>query len=299
MKFEFERRFGVEIELLSRLSIETLTSVFNDKLNEHGIEFRQASWNDRSNQWRIKTDSSLNSTRAYDGCEIVTPILKGQEGFNQLHKLLLTIQEINRNADRLGEAPVFFMNQSCGLHVHWGVSDWRIKHFRNLFKRYCKFESSIDSIMPPSRRRSNNTYCESLLDKIFPTARYEDGENAEQIFRSIDRCRNARQISNMVGTRYVKLNIESFWNHGTIEFRHHSGTFDITKIVAWLFLTGAMVKAADVQRSIRCGTDCLFSSKNKFGMMFKGLTKVHEDLQIFEGFFKDRRTHFKRMEARR
>ena len=288
MRFEFERTFGVEIELLARYSGETLISMLNDKLADQDMHFRSASWSDRSNSWRIKSDSSLRGTGEYEGYEIVTPVLEGQTGFNQLHKLLLTIQDINQNASRLGEAPVFRINRSCGLHVHWGVSDWRIKHFRNLYKRYLKFETAIDSIMAPSRRRNNNEYCGSLLSRLNNYVEHGDEGNPEVIFKRIDQSRTASQIRNLFNTRYMKLNIESFWNHGTIEFRHHSGTFDVTKVIAWVFLTGAMVRAADVQRGIRSGVDNLNQMNSKFMMMFNGLCKVHEDLAVFKTFYKDR-----------
>lgn len=287
MKFEFDRTFGVEIELLSRYGYETLSTILTEKLGPHGMSFRQASWNDRSNRWRVKSDSSLSAPRGYTGIEIVTPVLQGQEGYDKLELLLKLFADINLRASQLGEEPVFKINASCGLHVHWGVSDWRIKHFRNLFKRYCKFEYAIDKIMPNSRRRNNGRYCESVVDR-FTSTQYVEVVQMEQAFREIDRTRSARKLQQKIGTRYVKLNIESFWTHGTIEFRHHSGSFDLQKITAWLFLTGSMVKAADAMRGIRAGSVAPEKMANKFGMMFKGLTKVHKDLEQFSDFFKQR-----------
>ena len=287
MKFEFDRTFGVEIELLSNMGHEMLSHVLTEKLSSKGMSFRQASWNDRSNRWRVKSDSSLSAPRGYVGVEIVSPVLQGQEGYDQLENLLNELANINLRASQLGEQPTFKINATCGLHVHWGVSDWRIKHFRNLFKRYCKFENAIDQIMPNSRRRNNGRYCESVVDRFYSSHSVECMQ-MEETFKEIDSTRSARRLQQRVGTRYVKLNIESFWTHGTVEFRHHSGTFDLQKITAWLFLTGSMVKAADKMRSIRAGSVCPEKMTNKFGMMFKGLTKVHKDLEQFGDFFKQR-----------
>ena len=194
---------------------------------------------------------------------------------------------INHGASQLGEQPTFKINATCGLHVHWGVSDWKIKNFRNLYKRYCKFENAIDSVMPNSRRANNGQYCMSVVDRFGGL-----GLDTDLSFYEIDKCNSARKLANMISTRYVKLNIESFWTHGTIEFRHHSGSFDLEKITAWLFLTGSMVKAADNMRSIRAGSGK--TEDNSFSMMFKGLTKVHEDLEQFKNFFKQRQRALRR-----
>ena len=44
--------------------------------------------------------------------------------------------------------------------------------------------------------------------------------------------------------RYFKLNCQSFFRHGTIEFRHHSGTTDFAKIKNWILFTAIVIEKA-------------------------------------------------------
>jgi hypothetical protein len=42
----------------------------------------------------------------------------------------------------------------------------------------------------------------------------------------------------------MALNSHSYWRHGTIEFRLHSGTLDADKIINWLIITQKMILKA-------------------------------------------------------
>ena len=44
--------------------------------------------------------------------------------------------------------------------------------------------------------------------------------------------------------RFRKLNLTSFWRHGTVEFRHHQGTVEPQKAEFWVKLCLRMVAAA-------------------------------------------------------
>jgi hypothetical protein len=57
------------------------------------------------------------------------------------------------------------------------------------------------------------------------------------------------------GTRYRKLNIESYVTHGTVEFRQHQGTTNAAKIINWIKLTQAIVERA-VNRAVKKGEAC-------------------------------------------
>jgi hypothetical protein len=46
------------------------------------------------------------------------------------------------------------------------------------------------------------------------------------------------------GDRFVKLNYQAFWRHGTVEFRHHSGTVDAAKIIKWVVFCQKLVETA-------------------------------------------------------
>ncbi len=259
MTFDNLRTFGIEIEFIAHNDRSTTLREINNYLNSVNATFDMysASYSDTdSSIWRLKTDASLSG----NGLEIVSPVLQGDRGYRDLKIVLDSLKHIGAN-----------VNRSCGLHVHVGVSDWGIKQFRNLYKRYTKFERAIDQVMPNSRRKDNNQYCNSTAFRF--------GSTLHLAYKTIDSCRTARQLASTVGTRYTKLNINSFWKHGTIEFRHHSGTTEVDKVTNWLKVCLSMVQAADVKRSIKVKRfDVMDEYIDKFGLMLNGLSKVQDTL---------------------
>lgn len=43
------------------------------------------------------------------------------------------------------------------------------------------------------------------------------------------------------GNRYKKVNLKSYFRHGTVEFRQHSGTIEYTKISNWVLFLHSLV----------------------------------------------------------
>ena len=165
------RTYGVEVEFISPLSQRELVEEINRNSRNHNsqsladLQFDMpivciSSYsNDDSSIWRIKTDGSV-SGRGH-GLELVTPVLKGEMDMLRLRKILAWLEEIGCT-----------VNRTCGLHVHVGVSDWQVGQFKNLAKRYVKFETAIDSFMPRSRRSSQNHYCQSNAKHLADDIRY-------------------------------------------------------------------------------------------------------------------------------
>ena len=263
MTFNNHRTFGIEVEFISPNSISDTARHINSVLFDHNLQITTTHYSDSNSRiWRLKPDGSVGGG-GY-GMELVSPILQGDEGVRELELFLNAINTIEGVR----------VNRSCGLHVHVGVSDWKIKQFRNLYKRYIKFESAIDNVLPNSRRNSNNQYCRSTSDQFV----YSDGQLTEA-YKNLQRCRTAQQIKRAIGGRYTKLNIESFRKHGTVEFRHHSGTTNVGKIMSWLRIALTMTKAADENRSIRVKTgDTKETYSKKISLMMKGLSKVQDTL---------------------
>lgn len=263
MTFDNKRTFGVEIEFIGQNSQAITNSEINQYLDRMGADFRMhtAYYSDsNSSIWRLKTDSSVGGMGGY-GLEVVSPVLQGDKGYQDL---MLVLDAINNTGAEV--------NRTCGLHIHVGVSDWRIKQFRNLYKRYAKFERAIDSVMPNSRRGSNNNYCQSTVAEF-------SGITLGQAFEVINKCRTARDIERRIGTRYTKLNIQSFWKHGTVEFRHHSGTTDKDKIANWLKVCLSMVQAADTNRAVKVNRfDNIGEYRDKISLMLKGLGQLEDTL---------------------
>lgn len=259
MNLDNYRTYGVEVEFISN---EFYQSELVHKLNQalptyisNAPRIHEASYsNSNSRTWRIKTDSSVRGGRM--GLELVTPILRTERDMDILKQILVLLERFHCD-----------VNRSCGLHVHVGVSDWNLRKFKNLVKRWVKFESTFDSIQPRSRRGNTNSYCRSNVDGI--------ASNLFWAFKKINSARDVRELSNIIqSSRYVKLNMHSFWKHGTVEFRHHSGTINPQKIDNWVRVCIAMTHLADNARSIKVkDTDLNDAYANKLSVLFNGLSK--------------------------
>lgn len=275
------RTYGVEVEFISPLSQRELVEEINRNSRNHNsqsladLQFDMpivciSSYsNDDSSIWRIKTDGSV-SGRGH-GLELVTPVLKGEMDMLRLRKILAWLEEIGCT-----------VNRTCGLHVHVGVSDWQVSQFKNLAKRYMKFETAIDTFMPRSRRSSHNSYCQSNAKHLADDIRYRsqfDTCDLTSMFTKINKARTAKDVSTAIqprghSGRYVKLNLHSFWKHGTVEFRHHSGTICGDKIDNWVRVCLAMTHLADNKRSIKAKSgDNIDTYQDKLSVFFNGLSK--------------------------
>lgn len=226
----FDRKFGVEIEFFGSGSIEALAG----KIRQKGVAVNIESYNHQTRlAWKIVTDSSIRASRGV-GREIVSPILEGADGLEQLRKV----------CEALGEWGAR-INRSCGLHLHFDARSWSMKTWRKLYLNYSAAEPQIDSIMPPSRRLSSNEYCSSTRRDLTESRR-----------ASIGAARNPKAIqyaATGVQGRYCKVNAHSFARHGSVEFRQHSGTIEFPKIAAWIDLMHGLAdyseRGLELQRS--------------------------------------------------
>jgi len=226
------RTFGVEIECIMPLGwtkgkVATL-------LRSLGLAAYCASYGTpTASHWKVQPDSSTG----HNGCEIVSPVLSGEEG----------IATVRRVAQALTTAG-FAVNTKTGLHVHFGASDLNAKSIANLAKMYVWFETFFDHVMPKSRRATNNSYIKSNRNAL------GHGYGTDAVNAAMARIdQNAGSIHALMTTispeRYRKLNLRNLTNgKGTVEFRQHSGTVDPDKIENWIRLLDAFVAKALVTR---------------------------------------------------
>src|SRR6516164_7580401 len=59
--------------------------------------------------WRAERDASIHCPQGYEPCEIVSPVLKGEEGVRQVVEVLAWLKGIGAK-----------VNRSTGFHVHVG-----------------------------------------------------------------------------------------------------------------------------------------------------------------------------------
>lgn len=215
--FNNERTFGVEIEFF--LGCSSRPGAYAEEVAQavrnQGVECYVESYNHVTRpHWKIVTDGSVS----YEGLEIVSPPLRGQEGLHQIRKVLEALNKVGAKVD-----------DSCGLHIHHDASDFELKTFKHLYGLYARFEDCIDELVPMSRRGDNNSYCLS------------PGTDLEQLkkVKSVDEL-----VDRMYPSRYIKLNCQSFRRQGTVEFRHPGGTLEYQEVMSWIVLTQMMVERA-------------------------------------------------------
>lgn len=166
-------------------------------------------------------DGSLGGS----GKEFQSPKLSGEKGEKELKKLCTSLIDNG-----------FTVNRSCGLHIHLDTKDFKkFEGVKSLFLFYLHFEPVIYSFLPFSRR--NNNFCKPLSQF------YQENEIAtannlatlERIwYRENDFIKlGRRKLQKYDDSRYAGVNFHSMLANGHIEIRHHSGTLQYEKIIAW------------------------------------------------------------------
>lgn len=230
--FNENRSFGVEIEFKG-----DKWSVFNE-LKNIGIDVVMIGYSHEvMSAWKLTTDASAE-------WELVSPILKGRDGLEQLEKVCKAFAKTNAKVDK-----------SCGFHVHHDVNDYTLGDFKSLFATYLKVEVVLDSFMPESRRLNNNRYCKSLSALSRVNGYYSSTDMNDltapttadkvKMLEAIKRAQSVKAFDSAVGvTRYSKINYQSYMKYGTVEFRQHSATLEYAKMYNWILLTQHMVNLA-------------------------------------------------------
>lgn len=225
-----QRQYGIELEFTG---ISQQTAV--DAMNAAGVRTERQSYNHRTcPMWKVVTDSSC-------GLEAVSPILQGEEGLRQIAKV----------CDALDAAGAQ-VNKQTGFHVHMNVDDFTIHHARKLVKLWVKFEDVFDTFQPQSRRKSANCFCRSNLGHFGDLANGRtQAQCCQQAFEAIDRCDTMEDLGRLYPSRFMKLNIQAYFRHRTIEVRHHSGTLNAEKAVNWVRLLLEFYETAKTVKTIR------------------------------------------------
>lgn len=211
--------FGVEIECYN-----VVRDIMISQARDRNINIISQGYNhtDSKTYYKLVSDCSIQGTNPV---ECVSPILKGNNGLDSLKSICETLNSIDAK-----------VNKSTGLHVHFDASKLDDKHFIRIIKNYAKIESVIDSFMPISRRGRNNTFCKTLLVYNFSDVTTK------------------RDIIELIGTRYTKVNAEAYLRHKTIEFRQHSGTTDFEKINSWINFLRKLIQFSYEKDIQECNT---------------------------------------------
>jgi len=211
LDYTFNRNFGIEIEAYN-CTRERLAR----ELTAAGIRVNVERYNhtDHNDHWKLVTDSSLSGNNTF---ELVSPILHGEQGLEELEKVCWVLDLCNAK-----------VNDSCGLHVHMDAAEFDLQTWKNLIITYKRLENVIDHFMPLSRR--NNRYCRTI-------------STISEI--AINRASNISDLrAAFDNNRYHKINLEAYARHRTVEFRQHGGSTNFTKMSAWIHFLAKMITFA-------------------------------------------------------
>lgn len=233
--FNENRKFGVEIEFLHNVGREAIIN----ELARIGIECTSEGYNHITREhWKIVQDGSVHGNTTFSD-ELVSPPLKGKEGLEELKKVMEVMNRIGA------------VNKTCSIHVHHDIHDYNGNDLFRAVWLYTAYEETIDTLFPESRRADNNYYCGSLKTKMnvhrFRNY-YEQHKNKQTL--------NKFEVNNLFNyDRYVKLNLKSIVDHGTLEFRQHAGSLEFEKIYNWILLSQRIVEICKTPIHVRGGVE--------------------------------------------
>ena len=245
------RKFGIEIEFGTK---STRLQVI-ERLRQGGVSVETQSWTNHNNRdysdyvWKLTTDGSL-SFKHCNGMELVSPPMTiaggGLEAIRQVCEILNS-PEIDAK-----------INITCGLHVHHDVADYNHKNMKSLVNIMVRYTKAFDELVAPSRRvgGEKSKWCRELINSGI-TAEFR-----EERLQAFQKCKTIEEQANYFGTRYMRLNLQSYVCYGTVEFRQHQGTTDAEKICNWVILTQmAVERGANASVSAKLGADDWFNLK--------------------------------------
>ena len=103
---DFNLTFGVEVEVTTtNITREELSSYLKEKNVE--VTSTRSYTHEITKGYKVVTDSTVS------GFEVVSPILKGEEGLKSMERMV----------DALKEHPNVSVDRHCGVHVHFGISE--------------------------------------------------------------------------------------------------------------------------------------------------------------------------------
>lgn len=187
-----DRRFGVELEF-------HITGIRGGLCDYVRQILREAGYHVWADQW-VHTDGS--------GCEVPSPILKGEAGFAELKEVMDFLKSKGGVVSR-----------SDGLHIHHDAPDFRGNKVAigRLVDSWVNNKDNIGAFVAKSRHGS------AVCRDLGTGGQYNMGEDSIEFIKE-----------NRPHSRYYSLNIRSLYDKGTVEFRWHQGTLNYDDAEAWI-----------------------------------------------------------------
>lgn len=198
---EAGRRWGLEVETHSRLSIQEVAAKMRERDLEVNVDTGRY-FKSNGRVWDVKRDGSC-------GFEFASPILSGDAG----------IFDAKIACDKIKEVCPTPVNSSCGIHVTIDVSDHSEKDLCRLIIAYLKAQEHFYAECNESRQ--NNRYClRNPVQALQSTSNYH---SFSWLFGAVDGS-----------NRYHGLNLSRLREKKIIEFRMLESSVSSRKVGAWI-----------------------------------------------------------------
>ena len=262
--FDETRAFGVEIEFSRPRNVSHSAIAY--QLTALGIETHEEGYNHETREWwKVVSDASVVATRynlpndvpQVGRNEIVSPLLFGKNGLEQIEKVCNLLQSLGCT-----------VNVSCGLHVHHDVRDQITNasdaqaqaNVEKLTKWVAKFEHCIYKLIAPSRLDNRNysvpvrkyfyakrIQLESVMEGNFDGYNNNKNSIVRESVKDVVKNKNSRILQHY---RACGLNLYHIFGRGSVEFRYHQGSLNAEKIQNWVILTQMILNAIESKRSV-------------------------------------------------
>lgn len=266
---EFCQTFGVEIEMkyISRQEIASLLQeYFNTEYIYLGGTYDKYLISDGNKNWQVVSDSSLHDSNK--GCEVVTPILSYED-----------LDILKRVINLIGISDKVVIDEECGIHVHVGNTLFTARTLRNLQNLLYNYEPLLfESLNVDINSYRALNYCK-LSDNNFVQKLNEIKPRSLLKFADIwyKYQFNTKSRNNHYNeTRYHNLNLHSFFNKGTVEFRLFNGTLDSDTIISYVMLCLALCCYSCGKVSIKMN-DIKYKEENNLFRLEKFLNMIGLD----------------------
>ena len=241
--FDNNRKYGIEIEFSWNGQLPSYATIAQ-AITEAGVPCVSTvgysnSIHNVAPTWKIVPDGSVTN-----GGELVSPILNGLDGKEQLRTVLRTIKALGAKTDR-----------SCGIHIHHDAGDMNGKALANVAELYKTHQRVIDLFISEARRStSNHPYCGGLSRGVdFWAIGSHRDFNDFSVASSQALKTRLIQGDYTIGERglsvgRVNVNFSAYLRHGTVEFRQHQSSLNVNKIWSWVVFTQTIMTVAKSHR---------------------------------------------------
>lgn len=186
--------------------------------------------------WDLKTDSTC-------GYEIASPPMRGPDFTKVMGPMLRALNE----QEALHNIP--FVNERCGLHVTFDVSDLTIRDIRKVLLATIKHQAALLGTQPPAR--TGNVNCQYYRET--KRLAVKEGNVVKELGRIMLPRRQAASMAKLedltaheigIGARRMLLNLHKFSNQRLIEFRFGGPTTNLGQMEAFSVMLECLIEAA-------------------------------------------------------